>query len=488
LVANAGPKAGLVGTAAGPAQPAAAVHLAAYLADEPAMGLPDLVRMVAIHDHAIGPTEASALFDARRHAVDQGGASTTAGPRFTAGPYLSPPGETSQGLLWETDRPADALVEWGETTAYEHQSRLGADRLHRFTFDGLKPDIDYYYRVTARFADGTIVQSAPLAFRSMPARGQPLVFGVLADTQERPFIALELSRQLWRQRPQLLVIAGDLIGGEEADRGWHWAEEYFAGVGPIAARVPVLAARGNGDVDVVDPATDLRLFTGFDRYHTQQDGGTGYFSRRIGDVEFFVLDGNLALRERQQPGFRQQQRHWLERTLAASDAPWKIAIHHQPAYSADADDYGDTAERPSTGGDPEIRRDFVDLYDRYGVDLVLSGHIHSYERSYPLRAGRPDPGGTVYVQLGGGGGDHEYPGPTRGRTAAALADGFHFGLVRLFAGRLEMTVSDVEGRMIDRFVLEARTGRTPAAVSPPPLAPAAAARNGRPSPASPAAR
>ena len=49
-----------------------------------------------------------------------------------------------------------------------------------------------------------------------------------------------------------------------------------------------------------------------------------------------------------------------------------------------------TVEVETTGGDPAIRQDFVDLYERLGVDLVLSGHIHAYERTWPLLAGHPE--------------------------------------------------------------------------------------------------
>jgi hypothetical protein len=232
-------------------------------------------------------------------------------------------------------------------------------------------------------------------------------------------------------------------------------------MGPLVARVPVLAARGNGDIDLADVASDKRLFTNFDRYHNQPDldtGGThrGYYSYRMGDAEIFVLDGNLKLRGRQEPGFRARQRAWLETALARSTAPWKIAMHHQPAYSSDEDDYGDAYAGPTTGGDPEIRKDFVDLYERHGVGLVLSGHIHSYERSWPLIGGRPACGGITYVQLGGGGGDHERAQPAHGATAAALWSGFHMVMARLWGDRLELRMIDGEGRLRDIATLEPR--------------------------------
>ncbi|BBC71968.1 conserved hypothetical protein [Altererythrobacter sp. B11] len=444
----------LVAEAEGAARPFRAVHMAGYLAAEPHMRMANLLRGAWLHGQAIDAAGAQAAFAARTAEIAAATRGTGKQLRFTAGPYLTPPGTREQKLLWETDRPATGRVEWGPTAAFGHALEFtDAARLHRATLPALAPATKYFYGVTARDAAGEVLDSGTLAFRTMPAEGRPLVFAVVGDTQERPFINARLSRLIWQQRPQFVVLAGDLVGGEEDERRWHWTDEFFPGMGPLVERVPALAVRGNGDVDVVDPAQDRRLFTNFDRYHNQPDEGRGYYSYRIGDAEFFVLDGNLALRERQEPGFRKAQRAWLDQALGASTARWKIALHHQPAYSSDDDDYGNGYAAPTTGGDPEIRADFVDLYERHGVDLALSGHIHGYERSWPLRAGKPACGGVTYVVSGGGGGDSERAAPAASPTAATLHSGFHFLLARLWQDRLEIEMRDAEGRLRDSFAL-----------------------------------
>ncbi|MCW2416986.1 MULTISPECIES: metallophosphoesterase [unclassified Sphingobium] len=453
----------LVGEAEGLAQSVTDLGIAGYFGAEPFMRLPNLVRDAAFFDRALTPAEVATLWTVRQTEITDASRGTEPGLRFTAGPYLTPPGTTEQKLLWETNVPASASLDWGKSTAFDHhQTFATADRPHRATLGPLQPDTVYFYRVRATGADGAATDSGTLAFRTMPEPGAPLVFAAIGDTQERPFINFRLSQLAWEQRPHFLLIAGDLIGGEEDERRWHWTDEYFVGMGPLIARVPVLAARGNGDVDVADPARDIRLFTNFDRYHNQPDLGPdgehrGYYSRVIGDAEFFVLGGNLALRERQAPGFRGEQRAWLASALARSTARWKIAVHHQPAWSADDDDYGDSYAGPTTGGDPEIRKDFVDLYERHGVDLVLSGHIHSYERSWPILNGKPACGGVTYIQIGGGGGDLERAMPVRSNTAAAQFRGHHVLLARLWKDRLELSMSDSTGAVRDLITLEPRS-------------------------------
>ena len=95
--------------------------------------------------------------------------------------------------------------------------------------------------------------------------------------------------------------------------------------------------------------------------------------------------------------------HWR-----SSDAKWKFVVHHHPPYSSDENDYGDLEGR-GTRGDLRARK-LTTLYDRYGVDLVLNGHIHSYERTWPISGGRVvDDGGVVYTITGGGGVDWRRP-------------------------------------------------------------------------------
>jgi predicted phosphodiesterase len=77
------------------------------------------------------------------------------------------------------------------------------------------------------------------------------------------------------------------------------------------------------------------------------------------------------------------QREFLERTLAASPARWKIVAVHHPPYSAGYQ-----------GSSTEVREAFSPLFERYGVQLVLSGHEHDYQRSVPVN-------GVVYVVSGG---------------------------------------------------------------------------------------
>jgi hypothetical protein len=109
------------------------------------------------------------------------------------------------------------------------------------------------------------------------------------------------------------------------------------------------------------------------------------------------------------------QKAWLEKELAAtrgnSDIDWIVVCMHQVAIS--------TADK-FNGADLGIRQEWVPLFDKYGVDLVVCGHEHHYERSHPIRGWQasatltPIPAatatdvidttkGTVHMVIGGGG-------------------------------------------------------------------------------------
>jgi len=102
-----------------------------------------------------------------------------------------------------------------------------------------------------------------------------------------------------------------------------------------------------------------------------------WYSQRVGGALIVVLDSNRP----QDP----EQLAWLESELAASQDRWIIAAMHHPPYSAGYH-----------GSSEDVREAFVPLFEKYGVDLVLAGHDHDYQRSIPIAD-------ITYVVAGGGG-------------------------------------------------------------------------------------
>jgi hypothetical protein len=160
-----------------------------------------------------------------------------------------------------------------------------------------------------------------------------------------------------------------------------------------------------------------------------------YYSRRVGDVQLLALDSNRV---------DAAQTAWLRRVLgAATDARWRIAVFHHPAYTCGV-----------YRGTRAVRRMWVPLFERHGVQLVLSAHDHNYQRFAPRR-------GVTYV-VHGGGNPRLYPlgscpGGYPRRVAARAERGFLH--VAVEQTRLLGRAVALGGRTVDSFVVTHPAGR-----------------------------
>jgi 3',5'-cyclic AMP phosphodiesterase CpdA len=112
------------------------------------------------------------------------------------------------------------------------------------------------------------------------------------------------------------------------------------------------------------------------------------------------------------------------------------------------------------GSDEQLQAAVGPLLDRYGVDLVLAGHDHHYERSHPVRAGEPvEPGcGPVYVLTGGGGASRFARSVQRSKLTVSTSTSHQF--VRLVVRRavIQGIALGTQGEVIDQFAVRAYEG------------------------------
>jgi hypothetical protein len=232
-----------------------------------------------------------------------------------------------------------------------------------------------------------------------------------------PAFGLAMKRYEARHPANWLVTLGDNDYGESPVRfraSWQqafgWARRSGLRVGGVL---------GNHDYIVRRGAYELATLGMPGRYYT----------RKLGDgVQLFFLDANRITT---------RQTAWLEQQLSESNATWKIAIFHQPPYTC-----GEHA------GDRDVVRSWVPLFERYGVQLVLSGHDHDYQRFAPRNE-------VTYVVDGGGGAPlyrlhacpRSYP-----RWARRFSD-YGFLYVSATDSGLDVSALDMRGRIRDHFAL-----------------------------------
>ena len=191
-------------------------------------------------------------------------------------------------------------------------------------------------------------------------------------------------------------------------------------------------AGGTADVNRFFPATGN---------HDYSDGGisnyTGYFAlpgtelvyrQVVGDVEFFFLDSDLALRSASE---MDAEKTWLQAALGNSTTAWQIVVFHHPPYSSSS----------THGSSLEMRWPFA----TWGADLVLSGHDHTYERL--------SSGGLTYVVNGLGGAGRYAFGSALAESIVRYAA--NWGAMKLVSTSTYLTATfvSIDGTTRDTFSL-----------------------------------
>lgn len=352
---------------------------------------------------------------------------------IVAGPYLQYATTDSIIIRWETSAPARAEAAHGPRADRLAWTEGNADTVYQeVKLTGLGPDTFHFYQARSTGADGASVESEVFTFQTAVEGDAPFAFIVVNDTQANPEVVNKIATLAWRQRPHFTLLIGDLVttGTEKA----HWTEHFFPNMHALNSRVALFPALGNHEKDA---QYYYDYFSLPDPEHRYQ------FS--YGNLDVFVVDSDRPLTT------VSDQYAWLESALAASKATWKIVALHKPPYSSDEDDYGDTRKERPFGGDI-LQRFPVPLYEKHGVDIVWSGHIHSYERTHPMIGGKPvTEGGVVYMITGGGGGNLERPGPWRLPQAAKLHSGHHYCLVTVHGRTLRIEAFDLNDRLFDLY-------------------------------------
>ncbi|MFN0093079.1 MAG: metallophosphoesterase [Acidimicrobiales bacterium] len=210
--------------------------------------------------------------------------------------------------------------------------------------------------------------------------------GEAADPQASVF-AHELVDHIERAAPLFHLALGDLAYSNlSADPPATW-RRFFANAARSAARRPWMPCPGNHENE---PLIGLEAYRA--HFVTPANGSCRWsglwYAFTVGSVRFVSLSGeDLCVQDAGASylrGFSEgEQVRWLRETLAHArcdpSVEWIVVAVHQTAVS--------TAEQ--NGGDLGLRRDLLPVLDEFGVDLVLTGHEHCYERSRPLRGVEP---------------------------------------------------------------------------------------------------
>jgi len=346
-------------------------------------------------------------------------------PALARGPYVSKVTNDSAVIFFEMKpaQPSPNLLVRYASAGIVSERQLGSEALkHEVQLTGLSAGFIYRYEIVAASKGGAKRQTvlASGAFATPPDQPRQVRFVVYGDTRSQPEIHRQVAEAIAAEQPAFVVHTGDLVS--DGRNLSEWPDQFF---GPAAALLQAAAIfPANGNHEAKSPL--------FYRYFGLPER-KAWYSFTWGQAEVFVIDTE----EKYEPDSEQGQ--WLAGRLSASKAAWKIAVTHVPGISGG-----------NHGFNADVNKHLRPLYERYGVDVVFSGHDHIYERTKPI-TGEGGEHAVTYVITGGGGAPLYQI--KQGPWSAAACSCHHYVVVEAGTDALHLVAKDRDRQIIDTFTL-----------------------------------
>lgn len=378
------------------------------------------------------------------------------GPRE---PYLQVVSHDGITLRWQSGGEEVGVVRYGTDPARLEQvaREASAQVAHEVRLGGLQPATRYYYTVGSE--DAVYRGGADYWFHTAPPPGtaRPTRIWVQGDpgywhegTRSVRDAMLQWSAQHGRPAGpplDLWLTTGD--NAYSSGRAREFQEALFEPYADLLRNIPYLPIYGNHD------ARRWTFYRAFSFPAAGEAGGLAsgsarYFSFDYANIHFVVLDSESGDLSAASPMLR-----WLRADLAAHRQPWTIALFHHPPYSRGG--HNSDRWRDSWGRMVDMRERFLPALEAGGVDLVLSGHSHVYERSHLLHC-HYGAGATLRPEMildgGGGGAAAPYRKPAGRVPLAGTVYAVVGSTAKLDGGPLDHPAHAVNRRELGALVLD----------------------------------
>jgi DNA repair exonuclease SbcCD nuclease subunit len=254
----------------------------------------------------------------------------------------------------------------------------------------------------------------------LPLQDKSLRFAVIGDSGTGlgpQYDVAKLMAQYHQKFPfDFVIMLGDNIyGGHSASDLKKKFEDPYQPL--LQAGVKFYASLGNHD----DPATEMS-------YKPFNMNGKRYYDFRSGNAHFFALDSDYM---------DPDQLTWLQQNLSADDSSWKLVFFHHPLYD----------DAKFHGADPDLRSELEPIFIKTGVNVVLSGHEHVYERIKPQH-------GIYYFVLGNSGQLRAHNLNPSDQMAKGFDTDRDFMLVEIAGDQLYFQTISRTGETVDSDVLK----------------------------------
>ncbi len=313
-------------------------------------------------------------------------------PIVTRGPYLQMGTVDGITIRWRTDIASDSKITCG--TTYGTYPLSAVDNVltkeHKVRIKLLTPDTKYYYTIGSTI---DILQSDMTNhFLTLPDKNSIrklrfIAFGDCGNESQNQINVRNSSKAyLGSNDVDAMLLLGDNAyeTGSDSDYQTGFFNMYKDDLLKYWKLYP---APGNHDYGDNESSAGSRSFP----YHTiftvpqaaeiggVASGVTNYYSYDVGNVHMISLDSFGTENGNRMSDLNGVQAKWLEADLNANTKKWTVVYFHHPPYTKASHNSDTESELVN------IREKFVRLLEEKGVDLVLCGHSHGYERSYLLK-------------------------------------------------------------------------------------------------------
>ncbi len=314
---------------------------------------------------------------------------------LTRGPYLQSQTNTSIKIMWRTSDSTIGIVKYGNTPTSLSNTIIDTVRTknHTIKISGLIANTKYYYSVGQ---DATVLAGGDeqhhffTAINSNDTTG--FKFWVTGDfgagNSDQIRVRRWFENYLQSNTVKNWIWLGDNTYSNGTDAEYTrnvFSKDY--GYDSIFRFLPFYPIPGNHDYGSVNALDDPKYHRGpyYDMVDVFKNGEMGglpstteaYYSYDYGNTHFLALNSELwqylYFWDNGNP-----YRTWIENDIKNSNKKFKVAYWHQPPYSKGSHDSDDGFELNMRA----MREKVIPVLERYGIDLVLSGHSHVYERSY----------------------------------------------------------------------------------------------------------
>lgn len=307
------------------------------------------------------------------------------------GPYLQVATSSSIHIRWRTDIPAGSRVRYGLSQGSLNMTDedLPSKTEHELTISGLTPSTQYWYSIET--ASAVLQGNADNYFYTLPTPGSKALYriGALGDCGNNSTNQVDVRNALITYLGNNYMNAWLLLGDNAYPNGRD--DDYSSGFFNIyrdkfLKQNPLFTSPGNHDYDAGGSSLATRSNVPYHKLFSMpidgEAGGTAsgnkaFYSFDIGNIHFLSLDSygreTSATRLYDTTG---PQVTWVKQDLDNNtNKDWIIAYWHHPPYTMGSHNSDSEAELVN------IRSNFIRILERYGVDLIICGHSHVYERS-----------------------------------------------------------------------------------------------------------